>query len=593
MLGALCLVPLVLVFPTRSGRANEPDSREQGASAFTLSAVDGNPKFLEGVQWPVKPDGLSQTAPSLLNQRHVRKGVAADGVSLLIIRASCQRPGTATFSLAGGEPMGRLGMLCDPEAQPTGIPAIASNGRFAALCVYTPPDDFGERYAGEGAFSRPVEVRVDWKLGDGGSAAGALRLEIVRPPVVLVHGLYQGPASAWEAASPTEWGAQSLAGKLRQRGFRVFLTDYEKSNGRPFAGPSHIRDNQKVVWENAGGIRQALESYRQQGYAATQVDVVGHSMGGILARAYALGKWLSPCEHTQDKGGTAPSDVEPSRVGHTGARRTGAADTPNTPDKETQENWYRRPDNFYKGDIRRLITLCTPHQGSDLVDVILKYREACDALPARPEAKALLQLLDLTHGISTGALADSASSSQALREIGATPIPAHAIACLAEAEDFSHFNQRYRWNFIALALLAPRDMLELVFAKAMDERRERAEAMLEFLRENQELLRGIYPIALAANLGGKVADEPDASRRKQYTRVVKLLTEAVFAGRHDGAVQERSSHGGLREEYVSSVPHALHSFAARYPAVQQRILELLEGSAESFAPTGFPALREP
>jgi hypothetical protein len=37
----------------------------------------------------------------------------------------------------------------------------------------------------------------------------------------------------------------------------------------------------------------------------------------------------------------------------------------------------------------------------------------------------------------------------------------------------------------------------------------------------------------------------------------------------------------------------LHSFASRYPAVQNRIIELLEGPASNFAADGFPAARRP
>ena len=74
-----------------------------------------------------------------------------------------------------------------------------------------------------------------------------------------------------------------------------------------------------------GGISQALRFYRDElDLASTQAIVVGHSMGGLLARVWAS-KAYNPT--------------------------------------------YRRPENFNQGDIDLLLTLNTPHHGSELVEL--------------------------------------------------------------------------------------------------------------------------------------------------------------------------------------------------------------------------------
>ena len=70
---------------------------------------------------------------------------------------------------------------------------------------------------------------------------------------------------------------------------------------------------------------QALSFYRDElDLAAAQAIVVGHSMGGVLARVWA---------------------------------------------SEAYNPDYRRPENFGEGDIDRLLTVNTPHHGSELVEL--------------------------------------------------------------------------------------------------------------------------------------------------------------------------------------------------------------------------------
>jgi triacylglycerol esterase/lipase EstA (alpha/beta hydrolase family) len=104
----------------------------------------------------------------------------------------------------------------------------------------------------------------------------------------------------------------------------VFLADYRLYNATTF-DPLYKTKNygiDAVKNETA----KALEDYHKNGTAATQADMVGHSMGGLLIRGFA------------------------------------------------QQPNYKALTNFMKGSIHRLITIGTPHFGSPLASILLNNR---------------------------------------------------------------------------------------------------------------------------------------------------------------------------------------------------------------------------
>jgi len=91
----------------------------------------------------------------------------------------------------------------------------------------------------------------------------------------------------------------------------VIKADYQVTNAMPFF-------NNTLVPFHA--VKDAREHMRQMDVACTRVDIVAHSMGGILTRLYMQNNFDS-------------------------------------------EHQFFRPDNFNGGDINRLITINTPHMG--------------------------------------------------------------------------------------------------------------------------------------------------------------------------------------------------------------------------------------
>jgi pimeloyl-ACP methyl ester carboxylesterase len=383
---------------------------------------DGNPQFVgtdlaRAMRDPLPArvatpaDAFSTSGyvlPTADNIEHLRDGVVADGVSLLLVRAYVPGPGGVGCrvvdrnGVADPDANGRCDILYPAE------PVHEVRYRFgrwetmhAVFARYTPPEAFGtaspddEAEFGSKAVRR-LEIEISWTDAQSPTTP-EYRMKkgfvLERPPVVLVHGTYDNPTDCWDyprtdihwRAAPAIYQQQGLAGKLRDLGYRVYLVDFERSNGfsgttretgtwvtretgtvgywsgrRP-APPmrphqrSHFRDNQKVVMVggtrkgDGRGIAAALEEYRARKIAVTQADVVGHSMGGVLIRAYARG---------------APLPINPGEVCLPPA-------TPETP--EGPGNWYYRDDNFHQGDINRIITIGSTHKGSHMSQLLQHY----------------------------------------------------------------------------------------------------------------------------------------------------------------------------------------------------------------------------
>lgn len=408
-----------------------------------LTALDGNP-FLHG------EEGETIRPSVLIRSELRRKGTVADGTSELVLRAEVSGSKPVVFQLVD-DSRGRLVPLFEGKT-------LTLEEKYYAFARYVPPEAFEregveapqstmtepKRRAGgpEGPESEPLNVLAvpyvpgpDGKMQPGRQGMKKLELELARPPVVLVHGLFSDPVTCWVGRLGE---GKSLAVMLERAGFVPFLVNYARSNG--YAGdvswlrathrrPSDFASNRNVVWESPdedwsvetearwlrgendgwlhvekqlilsdwqkpaelrlGGIKAALVHYRSQlGLACTQADVVGHSMGGVLSRVYA---------------------------------------SPDNPD-------YKRPENFGKGDINRLVTLNTPHFGSELAElteILEPGRIGNESVPAwamRFVASTLVR--GFIGSTESGAIADlrPGSEREPLKRIGPTEIPSFAIA---------------------------------------------------------------------------------------------------------------------------------------------------------------------
>ena len=352
----------------------------QGYSSLTLSVWKERPASLaildanfEFTRVDLSDDAITSvvavTSPAdwanLARTSVTRVGAVADGATKLLLRLAPPGPGTVSFNVQDGSPGGRLTQLLTYQP-PANVATESIDGKDYAFALYRVPEELAQDER-----ERVITCTTVFTPAGGGApinSQSTLRLE--RPPVVLVHGLW---------SSPETWNPEYTS-RLRAAGFTVYAVDYSNTHA------AHFAENQRVLLENAGGIETAYREYRDRGMAITRADVVGHSMGGILARE--LIAWPG----------------------------------------------YHNRLNFQQGYIRRLVTIGTPHLGSESANALITLRE-------NPYLTAVFGALFNTevnvpgHGLRQGAVDDLAVLSPALRQLGYSAVPSYALRSDYEDEE--------------------------------------------------------------------------------------------------------------------------------------------------------------
>lgn len=197
-------------------------------------------------------------------------GLAADGVTPVLIRANVPGPGSVIFALRdkGGGNV-NVGFLSAPggDEQSADLDVnvdLLLRGRYRAFAVLTAPPAFLPAL-GDEKDDRTIVVQATFVPSEGeGYFTSSLELRLVRPPVIMLPGLW-GDRSAFS----------TMEAKLRGAGF-LFLRRpqlHDKSGA--------FRVNDRVLPDS---IRDVVADVRRDGYACTKVDIVGHSMGGLVAK---------------------------------------------------------------------------------------------------------------------------------------------------------------------------------------------------------------------------------------------------------------------------------------------------------------------
>lgn len=643
-------------------------------------------------------DGFSK-----FDRKNIRFGAWADGESRLLVRAEVSGKGNvrcAVTSIDGKREGNRNGtckvlLAPDPVATiPSNFPGAAGGGtvRHYVYLLYQPPETFGKATTADLMLlqqlgRRHARIEITWTDAETKKDYTFGKLVYLdRPPVVLVHGTYDNPDECWAwgktdihyKSAPPSYQTDNIAGQLRAKGFKVYLVDYRRSNGltkydadfdlfddrisigsniRYTLVKTFFRDNQKVIWEGQSsgssgkgkGIKHALKEARDAGIAATQVDAVGHSMGGVLIRAYARGVVLPRSES-----GEMCLPANRSSV---------------------KNNWYWRDDNFRKGDINRIITIGSTHKGSHMSGLLQHFAYYGEHSPAgsenrrnRPISAAEIRRLGSSSAarhlgnlywaggdralkqFQRGAFTDQIPGSDALLCLGPTTVPAHAIAAYATQADLDLFagaqgktetdlggkylgakKGLYGWRRDIVWSLT-RDWFIVEIFKRLNQHQD-AKQMGLYLREikRQKAFRWDKEIALTRqkiiNIGIimlRLSSQNETrfwlgKEKMQLIEVEKSLAvklrklkaleerarlrfmDATFANdRTDYTVSLDSQLGGLSlsNGTATLLPKGrnpkygiLHGYEPRHHAVQKAVIGLLEGSMDAFAPKGFPDIK--
>jgi triacylglycerol esterase/lipase EstA (alpha/beta hydrolase family) len=314
-----------------------------------------------------------------------RNGTIADGVSKLILVVDSDKE--LQFSINETKPDDLInGILsCLNQTNVDNLlsavkvsPEDIGNERSVVVAVYTPPDSFNQ----DRVINNTIHVNVSDPYNPDARTLYELPIKLYRPPVVLVHGIW--------ANSYNTWIETNFANKLTDKGFIYAFADYGEHNSETF-DPYAVKIKDRKPFGNYGidsirnTIKYILNVYHYFSIAASQVDTVAHSMGGLMARGFV------------------------------------------------QQFDYKRKENYMKGSIHRLITIGTPHLGGPLSKFLYDHRddrycfdENGEILPAE-KCDTPIQL-NTSIPITQGGIKSLIPGSEAYSNLRQTNVKSFAIA---------------------------------------------------------------------------------------------------------------------------------------------------------------------
>jgi hypothetical protein len=314
----------------------------------------------------------------LATKGRIVQGVSADGVSQTVLRISAANPGdqyTLTLMNDRGNPsqspsedgaLGSPGDTAFSQNQVT-VTAVAttSNDSFA-FAVYQAPKDFFRSAADDSAASRQVSIQI--QPLSGGAAASA-KITILRPLVMLIHGIWSGPTATWGNFTPLITDNRFTIAKAKY--------DFDASGLITASTPTYTPAILQHAQTNSFGfaynahfvllqLRVALDVFRNGGnqgaipVAAVQADIIAHSLGGPIARASVL------------------------------------------------QSGYLSDTTFGQGPIHKIITIDSPHLGTPLATAGLDNRNACVRNQLAKRGNVVFQSITTPFGTFNGAAFDLA-----------------------------------------------------------------------------------------------------------------------------------------------------------------------------------------
>lgn len=316
----------------------------------------------------------TDTARLLAGGRPVR-AVAADGTAQILLRSVLPGPGRARFAVeTSGADAGSVSAHDQAELawmSSVEVESIAQNGKNYAFALYRAPANFiRDGQPGDAALAKRT-VALSMTYVPTGLQRTA-EIEVVRRPVVVVHDLWSD-CTAWKRAQIWQASENPEATNF----LNLKCIDYNPAKGLAF---------------NAGVVRTAIDdvyiNQRESSVAVTQVDLIGHGVGGILARQYL------------------------------------------------QADGYKSAKTFGAGDVNRFIAMNVPHRGSRMACELTDFRDYAKSrgtwvVPGNPgtSVKNKLEAARIFIDNATGdrILDDIQRKSADIDGLAAITVPTHVL----------------------------------------------------------------------------------------------------------------------------------------------------------------------
>jgi pimeloyl-ACP methyl ester carboxylesterase len=267
--------------------------------------------------------------------------------------------------------------------------SVTADALGNAFALYRAPLDFvRQSYANDAtALARTVHLSV--QSGANPGLTNDTSITVLRPPVVLVHGLWDGQ-DAWQQFSPL----------IDDGRFRIYKVDYNHPVHIMSSTPSYSPSTLAKAGTSALGfdfnwsdVLQQIQSFIADDFksgmnplgipiAAVQADIVAHSMGGDIARYLRL------------------------------------------------KSGYLDDANYDASPIHKLITIGTPHLGTPLASQLLDPANSCVANLFAAQNLLTFNSVAVANQLFDGAVFDLEPLSSAIASLGlssAPPIPTALI----------------------------------------------------------------------------------------------------------------------------------------------------------------------
>ena len=347
--------------------------------------------WVDPTSFQLKTDDLALLAECKTGPQEKRipmKSVAADGVSPLLLRLHLPEPGTVQWKVTDPDQPGiteNIGTLATLDSAQTGLvieaPVETVENEHIAFAVYTAPIDFERPSvpADHAVGERPLRVTAEFMPNSGVDTVVVVSdLTIQRPTVLFLHGWLEESArwtpfkSILTATDASRWGNG-----------KVIIADYASTSGDSLTVNARALENYLT-----SAIASARDSLR---IVSAQVDIISHSMGGLVLRRLA--------------------DA-----------------TPQDPFR------FRSTANMGRGYYHKALFLNTPHQGSPMADITVTLRNIMNSA-VQPERRLLARTILSSHArmsganfnqLIGGAIDDMSLGSDVLAELQPFATPTHA-----------------------------------------------------------------------------------------------------------------------------------------------------------------------
>lgn len=339
--------------------------------------------------------GSTDLTQFIVSLRSDVAGVAADGAAhvLIILNTTgtsvtfTAPPGQGCFFSVSDSHLPRNCNDSTSAASNPSTPVTPANGY--AIVGYIAPQD----YATSGSALDTSTARTIQITTTGDPANTTINMQIVRPPQFLIHGLWSGP-DTWDKFAKAEGGMCS------------FRADYKDINGKGLSitVPRAGMELQYYLWTFRNSMKVAV----------SQMDIVAHSMGGLIARSIA------------------------------------------------NSSTYKTKDNYMQGPIHKLITVGTPFAGSPFADNLVQEY-------IQPDGCSMVKYVFPAIGNEIdGAI--QALETTAPRVPSPKDLPTHAIVGVAgsQVEQSNENTKFYAMLMTSCAYMNLQDGYEGVFGEDSD-----------------------------------------------------------------------------------------------------------------------------